>query len=92
MVDLLAFSLMTASLSCFLQYCFSEGNIFSRYGLWLEKIPTVIAKPLGLCTYCSNTWLTATFFILVYSFDVKIFLSIGMSYVFLSAIIQLNFD
>jgi hypothetical protein len=75
-----------------MQYCFSEGNIFAFYGLWLEKIPLMIAKPLGLCTYCANTWITATFFILVYGFDVKIFLSIGASYFFLNFIITNNLD
>jgi len=52
----------------------------------------IIAKPLGLCVYCFNTWVTILFFILVYGFDVKLLLSIGASYVFLNLIITNNLD
>jgi hypothetical protein len=92
MIDIFIFSLCCASLSCLFQFCILEGNIFAWYGLLLERVPLMIAKPFGLCVYCFNVWVTILFYILVFGFDVKIFLSIGMSYVFLNAIMQLNFD
>lgn len=29
-----------------------EGNLFERYGFWLDKLPTFWAKPLGYCSAC----------------------------------------
>lgn len=29
-----------------------EGNLFERYGFWLDKLPTFWAKPLGYCAAC----------------------------------------
>lgn len=43
-----------------------------------------ILKPLGLCEYCYNTWLSViTYFIFVSHNPILLFLYIGMSYIWL---------
>lgn len=54
-----------ASLSWFLNHLMEDHPIGQSYLLWLQKLPVVIAKPLGECVYCSGAWqyLFASFFI-----------------------------
>jgi len=58
-----------AFLSFFLQFTYAEGHIFFRYYRWLEGIRDNpkhllhgLEKPLGLCAYCQNIWVTTIIF------------------------------
>lgn len=48
----------------FMLYDFmQDGMIFSRYGKWLNTLPSWLAKPMGLCLKCFHIWVCILFFI-----------------------------
>lgn len=64
-------SLHAALTTYFLFSCYRPGHIFSRYWEWLSAAHSqnkwwalAFAKPLGLCAYCQNVWVSfaLTFF------------------------------
>lgn len=74
-----------------------EGNLFERYGFWLDKLPTFWAKPLGYCSACFagqiGFWCFLFFrFELTFGFAVRLvsFSSLAILFAFLlSALIRL---
>ena len=68
LLNLIIYSLLTACLAWFVQYCLKPGEIFGRYGLWLTAIwmrnwrrkdrwKRAITPMLGLCPYCNGSWI-----------------------------------
>lgn len=50
-------SLVSASFSYFLDFCFEHGNIFGFWGEFLERhLESWWSKPLGACIVCSGFW------------------------------------
>ena len=82
----------TSCLSLFIQKCMEPGMILRRYYLWLtyhwiknwrkrDRWKRYFLKPLGLCIWCSGTWIGIFFFSLYCGFRLEIFLFIGVQYI-----------
>ncbi len=60
-------------------------RLLSRYN---RKYPLVfflayISKPMGLCEYCNGIWLAIITGVLIYGFELYIFLFIGVTWFFI---------
>lgn len=94
-------SLFTAALGHFFQYCQQSGEIFSRYGLWLNyhwihswrkkhRWKRPLLKVAGLCVFCNSTWINIGFFLLVIRENATLIpLSIGLNYVWVKILSKL---
>jgi hypothetical protein len=92
MVQLFLLCIATGLLSCFIDKCFEEGMIFSRYYQFMlnSSLPDWIFKPLGGCVYCFGTWVCIVFMAL---FHVKLLyfpLGIGINYFAILATLKIN--
>jgi hypothetical protein len=63
--NLIFIILITFSLSSFYQDLMKQGHILYNWKLYLNTLPLYIAKPLGLCLYCSNVWIAILVSIIV---------------------------
>lgn len=74
LLNLIIYSLLTASLAWFVQYCLKPGEIFGRYGLWLTAVwmrnwrrkdrwKRFWTKPAGNCVFCNGAWLAIIVFL-----------------------------
>ena len=94
MKELVIYSFLTACVSAFLDYCFLPEEIFGRYRLWLHRVLInewrPLVKPLGDCVICFNTWLSIVSFFFTGLSIVWLVPYLGLSYVFLQAILKIE--
>jgi hypothetical protein len=85
MINLILFCIGTASFTLFLDMCMQEGMILHRYYLTIEKLPMIIFKPLGGCSYCMGFWVFVLFFFSLRAETniIELFLGAGINYVFI---------
>jgi hypothetical protein len=53
---LLLIALLSAGFSLFLDYLLEDHPLGQWYLLQIQKLPTLWAKPLGECPFCSGAW------------------------------------
>jgi hypothetical protein len=53
---LLLVALISATFSLFLDYLLEDHPLGQWYLLQIQKLPTLWAKPLGECPFCSGAW------------------------------------
>ena len=87
------------ALSLFIKKCMESGMIFHRYYLYLvllwirnrkkkNRYKRNILKPLGLCVYCYNTWLSIFFYLLFLSNVLMLPIFIGLTYIILEVFLK----
>lgn len=101
MISIILFCFLVPALTAFIQECFQANMIFRRYYLWLtyqwihnwrkdDRHKRWFLKPLGLCCYCQNTWLTIIFYLLIFGINWWLILSLGGTYVILKIYNKFN--
>jgi len=97
--EIISGSFFTVCFSLFLDYCMEEGEVFEKYRPWLaKKLGTgrfaKLAKPLGECVVCMNSWISVlSFFGVVVFFSVSVWWLvpyISLSYVLLRILYNLT--
>ena len=56
LLTLTLIALISAAFSLFLDYLLEDHPIGQWYLFQIQKLPTLWAKPLGECPYCSGAW------------------------------------
>jgi hypothetical protein len=56
LLTLTLIALISAAFSLFLDYLLDDHPIGQWYLFQIQKLPTLWAKPLGECPYCSGAW------------------------------------
>lgn len=56
LLTLTLISLISAAFSLFLDYLLEDHPIGQWYLFQIQKLPTLWAKPLGECPFCSGAW------------------------------------
>lgn len=78
LMSLILYSLLTASLAWFVQYTLEPGEIFGRYGLFLNAVwmrnwrrkdrwKRIWVKPAGQCVYCNGAWIAIIVFLVLFT-------------------------
>lgn len=68
----------TASFSLFLEFCLQDGNIFGRYGNWIEHKSygnyriRYWLKPIGGCVFCLGVYVFIAFFLCFFALSNQI--------------------
>lgn len=85
------FCFFTSCLSKFIDFCFNDGNIFSKYYSYILNFETkhpMIFKILGGCVFCFGTWVYIILFILVGILPINLLiLGLGVNYIFIKHLI-----
>ena len=83
---------MTATLGLCFEHFTRPNMIFNWYHTILKKWASkskfgeYITKPLGLCPYCSSTWISIVVFIHFFDLNITILLFIGVVWFFVHLI------
>lgn len=56
LLTLTMIALISAAFSLFLDYLMDDHPVGQWYLFQIQKLPTLWAKPLGECPYCSGAW------------------------------------
>lgn len=56
LLTLALIALLSASFSLFLDYLLEDHPVGQWYLYQIQKLPTIWAKPLGECPFCSGAW------------------------------------
>ena len=56
LLTLALIALLSASFSLFLDYLLEDHPVGQWYLSQIQKLPTIWAKPLGECPFCSGAW------------------------------------
>lgn len=66
---------------------FSNGDVHTGTSKitqwWYIRLIAKISNPLGLCCYCNGTWVAILTYLLLFGFNLRIFLLIGTTWFFI---------
>lgn len=94
-------SLMTATLSMFLEETMQEGMILRRYRLFLlwlwihswrkrDRWIRKLLKPFGLCIYCYSTWIAILTYTTIMGLRLEVISMLGFNYIILKILVTLD--
>jgi hypothetical protein len=84
MIEIFIWGVVCAGISGVLDLAYNQGHILEGYYLWVQKNfgAKKIGKPLGLCIYCQNIYITLLLGLMLWGFGLVAFWAfIPMSFI-----------
>lgn len=91
LLNLMLIALISAAFSLFLDYLLEDHPLGQWYLFQIQKLPTLWAKPLGECPYCSGAWQFLVISCLIFNqpfYLCSIFLGVNHLFLLLLSLIQ----
>jgi hypothetical protein len=91
LLTLTLIALISAAFSLFLDYLLDDHPIGQWYLYQIQKLPTLWAKPLGECPYCSGAWQFLVISCLIFNqpfYLCSIFLGVNHLFLLLLSLMQ----